>query len=117
VVRPNGYEIGRAHVIVHNWEQRPAVSVDLAAAGLQSGQEFEVRDVQDYFGAPVLTGRYAGGPISLPMQPRRPAAAVGNLPAAVAHTAPQFAVFVVRARGLTRWRAHGTGGQDAASTR
>ena len=118
VVRPNAYEAGRAHVIVHNWEQRPAVRVDLAAAGLQPGQEFDVRDVQDYFGAPVLTGRYGGGPISLPMEPRQPAAAVGNLPARVAHTAPQFGVFVVRARSLSRWRTlHETGGQDATSTR
>src|SRR5262249_15185440 len=58
-VRPNQYEAGRANVVIYNWRNQSAVSVDISSAGFMDGDPFEVRDVQNYFGAPVATGIYA----------------------------------------------------------
>jgi hypothetical protein len=82
-------------VIVLNWDRKPEVSVDLSSVGLQPGREFEVRDAQDLFGRPVVAARYMGAPVVIPMTGRASLTAIGNVPAAVPHTAPQFAVFVV----------------------
>jgi hypothetical protein len=98
MVRPNRYEPGRAHVIVYNWDLQSEVTVDLAPAGLQSGQAFEIRDVQDLFGAPVVTGTYRGAPIVVPMTGLRAAAPVWTQAAPPRHTAPEFAVFLVLPR-------------------
>ena len=95
IVRPNAYSSGRANVVVMNWDQRPEASVDLGSIGLHMGQEFEIRDAQDFFGAPVVRATFTGSPITIPIRARGSVGAVGNVPAAVPHTAPQFAVFVV----------------------
>lgn len=65
-VRPNRYEAGRANIIVLNWDTSPSTSVDLSSV-LISGDRFEIRDAQNFFGAPVLTGTYAGGAVTLPL--------------------------------------------------
>ena len=95
-VRPNEYEPGRAHVIVYNWPLESTVDVDLSAV-LNQGDAFEVRNVQDYLGAPVTVGTFDGAPIRLPMTGLKVAAPVGHdfTPAAVG---PEFNVFVVRKR-------------------
>jgi uncharacterized protein YjdB len=54
-VRPNLYEPGRANVIVYNWGRQAAVSIDLSNV-LAVGQRYEIRNVQDLFGAPVVWG-------------------------------------------------------------
>ncbi|MDQ3256617.1 MAG: hypothetical protein M3R15_22465, partial [Acidobacteriota bacterium] len=51
-VRPNKYEAGRAHITVINWENLDTVTISLANTGLAVGQQFEIRDAQNYFGAP-----------------------------------------------------------------
>ncbi|MCC7124243.1 MAG: chitobiase/beta-hexosaminidase C-terminal domain-containing protein [Acidobacteria bacterium] len=95
-VRPNQFEPGRAHVIVYNWQRQAAVTVDLSGAGLQPGQAFEVRDAQNFYGAPVVRGVYAAGAtISLPMQGLAAQPPVGQVPVLPPHTAPDFGVFVV----------------------
>jgi uncharacterized protein YjdB len=66
VVRRNLYEGKRAHVIVYNWSGAATASVNLSNV-LQPGDQFEVREVQNYFGPPALSGTYAGGAVSLPM--------------------------------------------------
>jgi predicted small lipoprotein YifL len=97
-VRPNRYQPGRAHVIVYNWDLTPQVSVDLSPAGLTSGQRFEIRDVQDLFGAPIVGGTYTGAPVMLPMTGLRAATPVWNQAVPPRHTAPEFAVFIVLPR-------------------
>jgi hypothetical protein len=97
-VRPNRYQSGRAHVIVYNWDLQPQVAVDLSTAGLTSGQRFEIRDVQDLFGAPLVTATYTGAPVTLPMTGLRAAAPTWNQAVAPRHTAPEFAVFIVLPR-------------------
>jgi hypothetical protein len=91
-LRRNAYEPGRAHVVVYNWDRNPAVEVDLSEA-VTSGSPFELRDAQNYFGAPVVSGTYDGSPVAVPMTGLEKAAPVGT--EAPPHTAPEFAVFVL----------------------
>jgi hypothetical protein len=71
------------------------VPIDIAAAQLPRGATFEIRDAQDYFGRPVVTGTYDGRPVNLVMSGLRAVAPVGNVPVVPPHTAPTFAAFVV----------------------
>jgi hypothetical protein len=93
-VRRNAYDSGRAHIVVYNWDRAASVSVDVSSV-LQPGDNYELRDAQDYFGAPVLSGAYSGGQISVPMILTHKAAAIGNVPVAPRHTGPDFAAFVL----------------------
>ena len=65
-VRASAYEAGRANITVYNWANQSTVSVDVSSI-LSNGDGYEVRNVQDFFGAPVLTGTYNGGSLVLPM--------------------------------------------------
>jgi len=98
VVRPNRYEQGRAHIIVYNWDLQTQISVDLAPSGLRSGQAFEIRDVQNLFSEPLLTGTYAGVPVTLPMTGLRTATPTWSHAVAPRHTLPEFGVFLVLPR-------------------
>ncbi len=92
-VRPNPHEPGRAHVTIYNWGKQSSVSVNLSSAGLAAGTPFEIRDVQNYFGAPVTTGTYAGNAVVIPMTGMATTAPV-RFPSP-AHTPLEFGVFVV----------------------
>ncbi|HWR50110.1 MAG TPA: hypothetical protein VN428_03330 [Bryobacteraceae bacterium] len=94
-VRPNRYEPGRAHVIVLNWAGASAVSVDVSGV-LGIGDTFEVRDVQDYFGAPVLQGTWNGGLVALPTSLTSVSAPIGNVPIRPTHTSSEFNVYVLQ---------------------
>lgn len=94
-VRPNLYEAGRGHVIVYNWTRQPYVDVDISSLSLSPGDVFEVRDAQNFYAAPVVTGVYQGGTVSIPMTGLTVVPAIGNVPKQPKHTGPEFAVFVV----------------------
>jgi hypothetical protein len=79
-VRPNRYEAGRAFVAVFNWEGKAEVAVDLARV-LTPGDAFEVRNVQELNGYPVVKGLFRGKPVALPMLKSR--------------IAPEFDAFLV----------------------
>jgi hypothetical protein len=66
-VRSNRYDAGRANIIVYNWGNLTNVSVDVSAV-LASGAAYEVRNAQDFFAAPVLSGTFIGQPLELPMR-------------------------------------------------
>ena len=92
-VLTNKYDSGRAHVIVYNWENAETVAIDASSFLLQN-LPFEVRNAQDYFGAPVLRGIFNGGFIELPMN---------NLPVSKplamncpVSTGPEFNVFIIQ---------------------
>ncbi len=94
-VRPNAYEAGRANITIFNWDLLPVVAVDVSMAGLAVGDVFEVRDAQNYFGAPVATGVFTGASVSIPMTGLVAAPPVGSVPLVLPHTAPQFGAFVL----------------------
>ncbi|MEJ7712193.1 MAG: hypothetical protein WKF84_20605 [Pyrinomonadaceae bacterium] len=93
-VRPNSYERGRAHIVVYNWTGGSSVSVNLNSAGLAAGDAYEIRDAQDFFGAPVLTGKYSGASVQVPLAKRAVARPIG-MNQAPAHTGPEFHVLVL----------------------
>jgi len=93
-VRPNAYERGRANIVIYNWSGESAVSVNLGSV-LQSGDRYQVRNVQNLQGAPVASGTYDGGSVSIPMGGVTPPAAVGVGSSPAPRTGPYFDVFIV----------------------
>jgi Big-like domain-containing protein len=93
-LRPNRYEPGRANLIIYNWSRQAAVPVDLSGI-VRVGDRYEVRNVQDFFGAPAVSGTYGGGPVDVPMAGVTPVAPIGGSPTPPPHTGPDFGVFVV----------------------
>ena len=95
-VRANRYQTGRANITIFNWDKSNTVAVDLANAGLLPGQRFEIRNVQDYFGAPVLSNQTytVGTSLTLPMTGLSVAAPIGHI-YTPASTCPEFCVFEV----------------------
>lgn len=94
LVRPNKYEAGRANIAIYNWDLKARVAVDVSAV-LKAGDVYEVRDAQNFFGAPVAAGTYDGSPVAIPMNGLQIAAPVGTVPAPPVHTAPQFGAFIL----------------------
>ena len=60
-----------------NWGLAPSVNVDVSGI-LAVGAPYEVRNAQDYFGPPVMSGVYAGGTIALPMSGLSVATPIGG---------------------------------------
>jgi parallel beta-helix repeat protein len=94
VVRPNRYEPGRAHVVVYNWGGQSQVNVSVSQV-LTVGQRYEVRNVQDPYGAPVARGTYTGGALSLPMGGVAPPPRLGRSTRTPPRTGPSFDAFVI----------------------
>ncbi len=92
-VRPNDYEPGRANITVYNWDRAGTVGVSLKGI-LEAGTAYEVRNAQNFYGPPVLSGVYDGSAsLQLPMTGMVPATPVG-LPTP-SGTGPDFQVFIV----------------------
>ena len=98
-VRPNQYETGRANIAIYNWARQSAVSVNLSGVGLAVGEPFEIRDAQNFWGPPVVTGTYSLTPVVIPMTGLAVAPVIGNAPLQPQHTGPDFGAFVVLRRG------------------
>lgn len=94
VVRPNQYEPGRANIIVYNWAQQSTVSVDVSGI-LSVGDHYVVQHAQDFYGAPIASGTYTGGPIQLPMVSITAPSPLGASTAPAPVTGPTFNVFVL----------------------
>jgi hypothetical protein len=92
-VRPNRYERGRANIAVYNWDRKGEVDVNLNGV-LEVGKQFEVRNAQDYFGAPVFKGVFDGRPVRLPMTGLKVTGPIG-MRADAPPTGPEFNAFVV----------------------
>lgn len=93
-VRPNAYDPDRANVVVFNWELADEVDVDLSPL-LAAGDGFELRDVQDYWGTPVLTGTFDGTAVAVPMTSTTVSPVVGTPATPYVHTSPEFGAFVL----------------------
>lgn len=96
-VRPNDYEKGRAHITIFNWPLKDKVEVDVKPAGLKEGQLFELRDAQNFYGQPVLKGKFEGKPLAVPMTGLSvaPLEGLDEQYKTPEHTAPEFGVFVL----------------------
>ena len=92
VVEPNSYEAGRANVAVYNWGGQGAVSVDLSKV-LRSGDSYEVRNAQNFYGSPVASGTYGGGSVSIPISSSSPARSITGR--STSSTGTEFGVYVV----------------------
>jgi hypothetical protein len=91
--RKNRYEAGRAHVAVYNWDRRSSLSIDLSNV-LSPGDEFTIRDAENY-NTPILQATLpAGGQVEVPVSKLKAVPPVGH-GGGIAHTAPEFVVFVV----------------------
>ena len=93
-VRKNEYEAGRANIIVYNWGRQGSVAVNLSGI-VNAGDRFEIRNVQDFWGTPVVSGTYSGGTVSVPMTGVLPPKPIGDVPNQPVRTGPEFDVFVV----------------------
>lgn len=93
-VRPNKYELGRANIAIYNWDLQDTVPVDVSAI-LKPGDSYELRDAENFFAPPVLSGTWDGKPLAVPMAGLTVAAPIGNVPAPPHHTAPEFGAFVL----------------------
>ena len=96
IIQPSPYEPGRANVVVYNWEGNSSVSLDLANI-VPPGATFEIRNVQDYFGSPVVSGTYTG-PVLLPIRAVTPPAPIGLSSARSPSTGTVFSAYVVSIR-------------------
>jgi hypothetical protein len=94
-VRPNLYEPGRANIVIYNWNPQPAVQVDLSSSGINVGDQFQIRDAENWFGGAVVSGTYTGDPVSIPMLGLVVALPNGIVPNPQPHTAPQFGAFIL----------------------
>jgi hypothetical protein len=94
-IRPNTYEPGRGNIVVYNWPRATSVSVDIGTIGLAVGQRFQIRDAQNYNGAPVVTGTYSGASVSIPMNNTAVSPVYGTVNKQPTHSDSQFGAFVV----------------------
>ena len=95
-VRPNKYEQGRGNLIVYNWDRSKKLAIDLSRI-LRNGDQFEIRDAEDFLGAAAESGVYDGGAVHLKMNRwavTRPVSVPRDRTAPV-HTTSEFNVFVV----------------------
>ncbi len=92
LVQPSVYERGRGNVIVYNWAHASNVEVDLSGV-LRSGEAYEVRRAQDFYGPPVASGVYGGGTVELPLGQAVSARSITGK--AVPSAGNEFAAFVV----------------------
>jgi hypothetical protein len=86
ILRPSVYVPGRANLAIFNWERKDAIEVNLSTL-LTQGQNFSVVSVLDFFGKPIVAGRFDGQPVSIPV-PREPRTCDG-----------EFCAFVIIAHG------------------
>lgn len=94
-VRGSRFEPGRANIVIYNWAGRNTVSVDVSKA-IARGTRYELRDVQDFFGSPVLSGTYDGGILDIPMTGSNVSKITGEVvPFQPRHTLPEFGAFVL----------------------
>jgi hypothetical protein len=84
--------MGRANIAVYNWDRSGFIDVDLGSI-VPRGAVYEVRNAQNYFGAPVVAAVYNGGLVRVPLSGLSVVSPNG-IPAAFP-TGPDFNVFVV----------------------
>jgi hypothetical protein len=92
-VRRNRFEPGRANIVIYNWDKLSKIAVDVCSV-VSRGAAYEVRNAQDFFSRPVLSGRFDGKPLELPMSGLTVAKPMAALKTP-SPTGPTFNVFVL----------------------
>lgn len=95
-LRRNQYEPNKTIVTIFNWRRQQEVPVDLSSV-LKLGDQYEIIDLQNYFGGSIRSGEFDGKPISIPMNSGS-AKPIGNVPGTRYRTGVEFGVFQVRVR-------------------
>ncbi len=99
-VRKNKYEPKRANITIYNHGMAPTAIVDLSAI-LVRGDKYEIRDAQNFFGKPIMKGKYNGyrsfePEIELPLYLTDVSPIVGDTPTINnVHTLAEFNSFVL----------------------
>ena len=95
-VIPNTYESGRAMIVVYNWQNLDSVAVNFSSF-LSSGDTYEIRDAQNYYGVPIGSGTYNGGTvnISTTATAMAPPTYVPSGRTTPTHTAKEYQVWIV----------------------
>jgi hypothetical protein len=95
------YTSGLAQISIFNWSTQNVVSVDFSSV-LSVGQNYVLRNAQDYFGSPVLSGTYVGGSVGVPMTNLSYTLPLGvtNIPP---QSWPSFNAFVVELNTQSNW--------------
>jgi hypothetical protein len=57
---------GRSNLAIFNWARQSQVDVDLTTI-LKSGQSFSIVSALDFYGRPLVAGRFDGRPVPVPM--------------------------------------------------
>lgn len=65
-IQSNAYDAKRWHITILNWQSSSTVNVDVSSV-LSNGNTYELRNSQNPFGTPVLSGTYSGGSLTVPM--------------------------------------------------
>jgi hypothetical protein len=67
LVQPYRLDPTRANVVVFNGNGQTRIAMDPAPL-LRPGRAFRLMDPRDFYGKPVLTGKYEGRPIEVPIR-------------------------------------------------
>jgi hypothetical protein len=71
------------------------VTVDLSTSGIKIGDAFQIRDAENFYNGPVVSGTYTGSPVVIPMTGLTVVQPFGVVPYPAVHTAPEFGTFVL----------------------
>jgi hypothetical protein len=95
-VRRNEYEPGRANFAVYNWDKKSEIELDLSDSGLASGNQYEIRDAKNFFGAPLAKGTWTPkNKIVIHVDKLAAVAPIGQGLVTPPHEAPEFLAVVV----------------------
>lgn len=98
IIRPNAYQVGRAHIIIYSPSRASSINVSLATTGLTNGQSYMIKNAFDFGGPAVATGTYNSSSPTMNLSLTGAATAVaapigyGYTPPT---TVPDFGVFIV----------------------
>ena len=93
-VRPSQIDSDRANVVVYNWALDTSVDVDLSAV-LEIGDSYEIRHAVEVNRAPIASGTFNGGLISVPMAAAIPPSPLNYDAQPPVGIGPEFGVFIV----------------------
>ncbi|MCA1624001.1 MAG: hypothetical protein LC778_09415, partial [Acidobacteria bacterium] len=58
-IRPNAYTQGRANITIFNFSLAATANINLSTTGLTNGQQYQIKDAQNFFGPAIYTGTYS----------------------------------------------------------